>query len=154
MANTKGLLSETKTRLCYKKIRFCFGPTSTYSRVRHDSEPRCCWPLRSIRSIVESLVQVVRHYLEDQDEDDEHREVNKRVEDRFTVVSALDEVVRVRERRNIGDHLPKGGEYGERNEDAGYEDQWKPHEVYHGDDISGALSRICRKERGHRRKAE
>jgi len=50
------------------------------------------------RSIVESLVQQVSHELEDQDEDDEHPDVNKRVERRFTMVSALGEVVRVRKR--------------------------------------------------------
>ena len=54
--------------------------------------------LCSTRLLVESLVQPVRHKLEDQDEDDEHRDVNKRAQERFTGVSALDEVVRVRER--------------------------------------------------------
>jgi hypothetical protein len=49
--------------------------------------------------VVESPVQPVCHKLEDQDEDDEHRDVNKRTE-RFTGVSALDEVVRAYQQRS------------------------------------------------------
>ena len=69
-------------------------------------------------------------------------------------IRGLDEVVAVREGRQVGQDLCHGRDLLERDEDAGDEDEREPDYVEHRHDVARALGRVRGKEGPHRRKAE